>query len=438
MTRNSARRSVQRPSTAQRPLRDRRVHRSAVTAAALLGALAASWIPAGAVATAAPAVTAAPATTGAQAAHATRAPQATRAGAVAGPEVPAPTVRQAIGEKVLRLVDEARTDPWKPSAGKRELMVSVWYPARSGRGATAPYVSPALSEALYGNAKLSTVRTHAVVDAAPAAGGARPLVVLSPGFGQSRASLTSVAEELASHGYVVAGVDHTYETAVEFPGGRIEQCAVCGPERRDNAEVVRNRAKDLRFVLDRLTSGSPAVSGLRVDRARIGVAGHSIGGASAVEAAGQDARVAAVADMDGDFFTEPPAGGVKKPVLLLGAARAGDLGGPMDTWSPAWKGLTGWKRWLDVGKGGHMTFTDMHWLADRVGLPEGVPPEDAAGAFGTLTSDRANALTRAYLVAFFDRQLRDAPGKLLDGPSAEFPEVAFLKREEGGPARNNS
>ncbi|MBC2874012.1 MULTISPECIES: alpha/beta hydrolase family protein [Streptomyces] len=412
MSKNPARRSVQHPA------RNGRGRTSAVAAAALLGALAVSQIPVVAAA--------APAATGAQAVRTARA-------GGAAPEVPAPTVRQAIGERTLRLVDEARTDPWKPSAGKRELMVSVWYPAaRSARGSTAPYVSPALSEALYGNAKLSTVRTHAVVDAEPAAGGARPLVVLSPGFGQSRASLTSVAEELASRGYVVAGVDHTYEAAVEFPGGRIEQCAVCGSEQRDNAAVVRNRAKDLRFVLDRLTAGSPAVPGLRIDRARIGVAGHSIGGAGAVEAAGQDARVAAAADMDGDFFTEPPAGGVKKPVLLLGAARAGDLGGPMDTWSPAWKGMTGWKRWLDVGKGGHMTFTDMHWLADQVGLPEGVPPEDAAGAFGTLPSDRANALTRAYLVAFFDKQLRNAPGKLLDGPSAEFPEVAFLKQEEGG------
>ncbi|MGK5643059.1 alpha/beta hydrolase family protein [Streptomyces sp. URMC 126] len=410
MTKNSARRCVH-------PGRGRT---GTVAAATLLATLAGSWIPA--VAASAPASTAP---------TALAAPAAARS---AGPEVPAPTVRQPIGEKTVRLVDESRTDPWKPSAGKRELMVSVWYPARSGRGTTAPYVSPGLSEALYGNTKLSTVRTHAVVDAAPAAGGARPLVVLSPGFGQSRASLTSVAEELASRGYVVAGVDHTYETAVEFPGGRIEQCAICGPEERDNAAVVRNRAKDLRFVLDRIVANSPVVPGLRVDRARIGMAGHSIGGASAVEVLGQDARVSAAADMDGDFFTDPPAGGVKKPVLLLGAARAGDLGGPMDTWSPAWKHMTGWKRWLDVGKGGHMSFTDMHWLADQVGLPPGVPPEDAAGAFGTISSDRSNALTRAYLVAFFDRQLRNAPGKLLDGPSAEFPEVAFLKQEGGGSA----
>ncbi|GAA0436246.1 lipase [Streptomyces luteireticuli] len=349
----------------------------------------------------------------------------------AAAEVPAPSGKLPVGEKVLRLVDSARTDPWKPSAGPRELMVSVWYPARSASGAKAPYVSAALSQELYGNDKLSTVRTHAVVDAAPAQGRARPVVVLSPGLGQSRSSLTGLAEDLASRGYVVAALDHTYEAAVEFPGGRVEKCELCVREDVDNGAVVRNRAKDIRFLLDRITTGDGLVAGLKADTSRIGVAGHSIGGASAVEVAGQDARVAAAADMDGDFFTEQPAGGIKKPVMLLGAARAGELGGERDTWSPAWKNLTGWKRWLDVGKGGHMTFTDNQWLADAFGLPEGLPPDAYEGGFGTVKSARANALTRAYVAAFFDRQLTGAAGPLLDGPSADFPEVAFLKQGNG-------
>ncbi|KNB53093.1 alpha/beta hydrolase family protein [Streptomyces caatingaensis] len=353
------------------------------------------------------------------------APQA--AAAAAAPEVPAPTGALPVGERTLRLVDSARTDPWKPSAGPRELMVTVRYPARSSAGAKAPYVSAALSQELYGNDKLSTVRTHAVVDAAPAQGRARPVVVLSPGFTQGRSSLTALAEDLASRGYVVAALDHTYESAVEFPGGRVEKCELCAKEDVDNGALVRNRAEDIRFLLDRITGGEGLVPGLKVDTSRIGVAGHSLGGASAVEAAGRDARVAAAADLDGDLFTRQPAGGLRKPVMLLGAARAGELGGERDTWSPAWKNLTGWKRWLDVGKGGHMTFTDNQWLADSVGLPEGVPPDAYEGAFGTVRSERGNALTRAYVGAFFDKHLNGAASPLLDGPSKDFPEVSFLK-----------
>ena len=73
---------------------------------------------------------------------------------------------------------------------------------------------------------LSTVRTNAAVDATPA-GRQRslPLVVLSPGFTSPRSTLTALAEDLASHGYVVAGIEHTYESfATAFPDGRVTTC----------------------------------------------------------------------------------------------------------------------------------------------------------------------------------------------------------------------
>ena len=47
-------------------------------------------------------------------------------------------------------------------------------------------------------------------------------MVLSPGFTNSRSALTGLAEDLASHGYVVAAIDHTYESfGTEFPDGRV-------------------------------------------------------------------------------------------------------------------------------------------------------------------------------------------------------------------------
>ncbi len=46
----------------------------------------------------------------------------------------------------------------------------------------------------------------------PGVSAALPLIVLSPGFTMPRSTLTALAEDLASHGYVVAGVDHTYES----------------------------------------------------------------------------------------------------------------------------------------------------------------------------------------------------------------------------------
>ncbi|MFE2872923.1 alpha/beta hydrolase family protein [Embleya sp. NPDC059259] len=288
-------------------------------------------------------------------------------------------------------------------------------------------MSPELSRVVFGSALSAGVRTHAAAYALPRPVPA-PLVVLSPGFGGSRTSLTALAEELASRGYVVAAVDHTYEAPVEFPGGRIERCRICDTI-PDDALVVRTRAADIRYVVDRLTGPG---TGLFVDRDRIGVAGHSMGGAAAVEALRTDRRVDAAIDLDGNFWTEPPAEGIARPVLLLGAQRV--AAGPEHAdWQRMWERLTGWRRWLDVPGGGHYTFCDMPWIVDRFGIRDQVPPDDAAWQYGTLGGDRAAAITRAYTTAFFDLHLRGRASGLFDGPAAGFPEVAFVHGGRPGP-----
>ncbi|MFF7025507.1 alpha/beta hydrolase family protein [Streptomyces klenkii] len=387
--------------------KSRKTPRRSVVAAALLTALAAPQIPAAAAAARTPG----PAVAAAASEHA-------KTGAPA--RLPAPTGKEPVGTKTLHLVDTSRPDPWKPAAGKRELMVTLWYPARHQGDLNAPYMSKQLSKAWLGKEELAGVRTNATVGARPA-GKARPLVVLSPGFGMSRASLTGLGEELASRGYAVAAVDHTYEAPVEFPGGRVETGETC--RKPDLSAVVPNRSKDIRFLLDQLTGPR---SPLAVDARRIAVAGHSIGGASAVQVLHDDPRVDAAVNLDGNFFGELT-GGVHKPVLLMGAQR-GALAEPKANWEQTWKQLTGWKRWLDVPEGGHMTFTDAPWLADQFGLPEGTPPDDVKAGYGTLHGPRSTALTRAYVGAFLDRYLRGTPSPLLDRPSPAYPEVTFLKK----------
>ncbi|MFF7725101.1 alpha/beta hydrolase family protein [Streptomyces sp. NPDC008001] len=387
----------------------RKTTRRSFVAAALLMACAAPQIPAAAAA-------ATPQQAPGQ--QPGQLPARTKAGAPA--EVPAPTGKEPVGTKTLRLVDDSRNDPWKPAAGKRELMVTLWYPARHRGERDAPYMSKALSKAWLGQEDLAGVRTNATTGARPAPG-ARPLVVLSPGFGMPRETLTGLGEDLASRGYAVAAVDHTYEAPVEFPGGRIETCEIC--EKRDLSDVVTNRAADFRFVLDRLTGpGSP----LAVDARRIAVVGHSVGGASAVRALQDDPRVDAAVNLDGNFpqkLTAP----VNKPVMLVGAQRAGNAE-HMEDWDKAWGHLTGWKRWFDVPEGGHMTFTDAPWLVDSFGLPGQMPPGDVKKAYGSLHGTRSTALTRAYVGAFLDRHLRGTPGPLLDRPSAAYPEVGLLRK----------
>ncbi|GAB3836615.1 hypothetical protein GCM10029963_77470 [Micromonospora andamanensis] len=132
--------------------------------------------------------------------------------------LPTPTGAYPVGTTWLHLTDAARSDPWRPES-RRELMVSLWYPAVAAPGARVPYTTAAVSARIIAAEGLplppdllATVRTSARRDVPvrPVARG-WPLVVLSPGFSLSRESLTGLAEDLASRGYVVAGVDHPYE-----------------------------------------------------------------------------------------------------------------------------------------------------------------------------------------------------------------------------------
>ena len=163
------------------------------------------------------------------------------------------------------------------------------------------------------------------VGAAAPAGRERghPLVVLSPGFTKNRATLTALAEDLASHGYVVAGIDHTYESgATTFPDGRVTTCLARtapphGPDRWE--QIVTGRAADVSFVLDELT-------GPRI-----------------------------------------PDGGLARPFLFLGkesfvvgkrVAGSSVKKIPEDTWGRDWRLLTGWRRWLTVAGAMHAAGTD--------------------------------------------------------------------------------
>src|SRR3954469_24231135 len=76
-------------------------------------------------------------------AYADLAPTATGAAQALRPTLPRPTGHDRIGVVPLHLVDRSRSDPWVPSHPVRELMVSLWYPARRGHARpVAPWLPP--------------------------------------------------------------------------------------------------------------------------------------------------------------------------------------------------------------------------------------------------------------------------------------------------------
>jgi hypothetical protein len=348
-----------------------------------------------------------------------------------GPHLPAPTGRHPVGVTALHLEDTTRADPWVPTEASRELMVSVFYPTDTTGGPTKQYMTPTESVRYLERQGapnlpldvLSTVRTNAVVDARPV--GRRhglPLVVLSPGFTNSRATLSAVAEDLASNSYIVAVVDHTYENrATTFPDGRVTDCAACEVDHLPEfaEKLARGRAADVSFVLDQLTGRQPAWPGARlIDPRRIAMAGHSAGGASTIQAMVADRRIRAGIDIDGSTHVPIPETGLSRPFMFMGSMDAYTPGepGPYDDWETDWLRLTGWKRWVMVTGTVHPSFTDLGVLASQLGVDLGA----------TIDAERALTITRAYVRAFFDQHLLCTAQPLMARPSPRYPEVTFI------------
>ncbi|MFG2985697.1 alpha/beta hydrolase family protein [Streptomyces sp. NPDC048258] len=333
--------------------------------------------------------------------------------------LPAPSGHHPVGRATVHLKDENRADPWVP-AEKRELMVSLWYPAAKPSDTPAPYMTAEESEQYVAAGGLdlpadlfTKVTTHSTVDARPSkVRGGLPLVILSPGFGMPRATLTGLAEEFAARGYAVAGIGHNYEAdGISFPDGRTTSCLACAD--KDYPKVGAVRAEDISFVLDELTGARPAWKhGAPIDPDRVAVVGHSAGGFSTIPAMLRDPRVKAAVNMDGNFrfLNDTP---LDRPFLMLGQP-SHIPGGTDPTWDETWTELTGWKRWLSVDDTGHLSFTDLAPLAKQLGMP-----------LQRLDGDRADAITRTYVTAFVDTHLRGRNTPLLDGPTARFPEVRF-------------
>ncbi|HEX6356738.1 esterase [Actinophytocola sp.] len=353
------------------------------------------------------------------------------ASAASPAELAKPTGDQPVGTTSLHLKDTSRPDPWVPTVPYRELMVSLFYPTNTTSGPKKQFLTEAEAQALLDEAEidsvpataLSSVQTDAVIDAQPVGRvHSLPLIVLSPGFKRPRAELTSLAEDLASHGNVVVLVDHTYENvATTFPDGRVTGCVACGNYNIPFwQKLQRGRAADVSFVLDELTGPNPKWRGANlIDPSKIGMTGHSVGGASTINAMLTDSRIKAGMDIDGTTDDELLAPGLDRPFMFLGRENtyAPGTGPESDSWERDWAQLTGWKRWMVVAGMEHPSFTDIGLVGEQLGLDFGADTPAARG----------QAITAAYARAFFDLHLRGKAQPLMEQPSSRYPEVTIAR-----------
>ena len=351
--------------------------------------------------------------------------------AAATPALPAPSGKP-VGTVTLHLTDHGRRDPWT-GAGPRELALSAFYPARRERRAPAPYLAPRLADAfasLIGVAPgpLRALRTHAVEGAAPRPG-RRPVVIVAPGAGTPRSSMTIVAEDLAAHGYVALAVDHPGDAAmVELAGGRLRALDpgfLAGmADFSSIPTALRARRDDVRFLLDRLPAlgARGPLRGL-LDPRRVAMAGHSLGGAAAAEVMLADRRLDAGVNYDGMFFGAAARRAVDRPFMTM-------AGRSDPTLRPFLARQRGPGLLVEVAGAGHQAFTDYAFLAPLLS-PSAMPMD-----LGTIAPAAIRRAQLAYTRAFLDRHLRGrAASELLTRRrSSRHPAVTVAFARRGGGA----
>jgi hypothetical protein len=236
------------------------------------------------------------------------------------------------------------------------------------------------------------------------------------------ASYTALAEDLASHGYAVVGVNPTGSIAVVFPDGHVAPAMPLGnvegmdvPSWYVSAERITNVwADDAAFVVDSLSATPARIGALDFDH--VAYLGHSLGGAASFEACGQDARCAAAVDLDGTLWTEVRHTGLDAPNLAIRAA----VKEPCDAFCVAANadfatvdGI-GDSTQVRVAGSQHMNFSDIGLMWRPLGH---------LVSLGGIDADRMTKITRALVVSFLDEHVRDATAGTFATTASGYAEV---------------
>ena len=364
--------------------------------------------------------------------------------------LPAPDGSYAVGRAIYDWADPSRRDPFAPDVeAQRTLNVWVWYPAAPPPPATphASYLPSAWVNARaqdYGvlaflTQNLVNVQAHSFADVPLSPAQQRyPVLLMQPGLGPSVADYTTLAEHLASHGYVVVGINPTYSSNIvvfgdgqvvrSTPAGTVSETASLTETKQTLDRLITIWVADDRFALDHLAQldtldPTELLTG-RLDLQAVGIFGHSFGGATAAEVCHLDARCKAGVDLDGYPYGDVVRMGLNRPFLFVWSEQR-------DTADASWQQarrdtsaivatLPRGSYQMSIRGARHFNFSDAAvFFAPVLRLND---------ALGPIAGQRGLAITCAYVRAFFDQTLNRTPAPLLAGPSQAYPEVQIETR----------
>ncbi|MEK4661046.1 alpha/beta fold hydrolase [Priestia sp. FSL H7-0729] len=373
-------------------------------------------------------------------------------------DLPKPDGPEKVGTQTFHFTDQNRDEVLtEDQSDKRELMVQVWYPTENinnnKRDTLFPYdkemfkkyiqsfsASLKLPEFVLNYWKYSRTNSYENVEIIPSAT-PYPVVLLSHGMGTSRVLQASQAENLASHGFIVVTIDHTYSTfATLFPDGRVTGYTTKMTTIDDRKEIGDIWTKDVEFVINQIEKlNSGAIESQfkgKMDLNNVGTMGHSFGGATAFNATYLDHRIKAGVNMDGSLNEVEDREDINKPFMFI---RSGSFEDWLANFEKDRNSDDEVTKFLSdelhimknvIEHGGdviyidgtqHFNFTDLQFYSELVKL---------SGITGDINGKRGSNIVNQYVLDFFNKQLKGTGGDLMEGPNEDYPEVKFIDPEE--------
>ncbi len=313
--------------------------------------------------------------------------------------------RFPVGVRTLQALDTGRD---------RLFPCEVWYPAVAQHAGQD--ISPATQDFFSVPLRDTRLSQMAVRNAA-AQPGTYPLIIFSHPSGGNRRTATFLCTHLSSHGYLVAALDHSEVVATELArkdGETNEQRAA-----RQEAWIA-NRVPDIRFLLDHLLRDAAWDSAANLDPTRIGIAGHSFGGWTALAATEVESRIGAVVALAPGGSSRPKPGILKvkltftsgRDVPTLYLVGENDVSLPLAGMYEIFEMTPSTKQLVSLRRADHMHFMDnveqlheavrtMAWPGELAWLPKEMRP-----IAELCTGEQAHLFARGLTLCHMDAVLR--------------------------------
>jgi predicted dienelactone hydrolase len=342
------------------------------------------------------------------------------------PSIPVPSGPYQVGTTIYELTDDSRRELYSGKDEARRFQIQVWYPSEAASSdERAPWMShaevfaPAIATYIdmpsffLDHLTLVEMPAYKESKVAPTNEG-YPVILFSHGWNGFNAQNTGQALEMASHGYIVIGVQHTYGAIVTvFEDGTVAHnnpsalpSGAPDEEYEAAAHILADQwAGDLGYTLDfmEVQNSNPNNFFHKVlDLARVGVYGHSTGGGAAIQFCGTDARCKAVLGMDP--FMRPVSAqvlenGVAQPAFFMFSQRWVDdkdsrnnqLFYPFYANSKQVFGV------VSIDGTRHYDFSDLPLLS---------PIGPQLGLKGPINGKRVTTIIEDYLLSFFEMTRR--------------------------------